>query len=100
MSLKTSNPLLVNKLYESAAKKIGYPFHLGVTEAGIHDDAIIKHSIGLSPLLMKGIGDTIRVSISGDPLIEPIIAKKILNNVNLYKSLPNLITCPNCGRLQ
>jgi (E)-4-hydroxy-3-methylbut-2-enyl-diphosphate synthase len=73
---------------------------LGVTESGSKDNAVIKSSIGLAPLLQKGIGDTIRVSITGDPTIEPIICKKILNNLGLYKNIPNIISCPTCGRLQ
>jgi (E)-4-hydroxy-3-methylbut-2-enyl-diphosphate synthase len=83
-----------------ASKCIKYPLHLGVTEAGSKENAIIKSSIGLVPLLTQGIGDTIRISISGDPIAEPRITKKILNNVHLYKNIPNVISCPTCGRLQ
>jgi (E)-4-hydroxy-3-methylbut-2-enyl-diphosphate synthase len=91
---------LTTSLYELAADKIKYPLHLGVTEAGSKTNAIIKSTIGLAPLLIKGIGDTIRVSISGNPIIEPIIAKKILHNVGLHKNIVNIISCPTCGRLQ
>jgi (E)-4-hydroxy-3-methylbut-2-enyl-diphosphate synthase len=74
--------------------------HIGVTEAGTYDNAIIKSVLGLSPLLSKGIGDTIRISITGDPLVEPIIAKKILHALKLYPNLPHIVSCPTCGRLQ
>jgi (E)-4-hydroxy-3-methylbut-2-enyl-diphosphate synthase len=87
-------------LYELAASKIKYPLHLGVTEAGSKDNAIIKSTIGLAPLLQKGIGDTVRISASGDPTLEPVIVKKLLNNLDLYKNVPNIISCPTCGRLQ
>jgi (E)-4-hydroxy-3-methylbut-2-enyl-diphosphate synthase len=100
VSLKSSDPSVVTNLYELAAQKIKYPLHLGVTETGTQTNAIIKSCIGLVPLLQKGIGDTIRISVTGDPVVEPIIAKKILNNIGLYQNTPNIVSCPTCGRLQ
>ncbi|MDR0739696.1 MAG: flavodoxin-dependent (E)-4-hydroxy-3-methylbut-2-enyl-diphosphate synthase [Mycoplasmataceae bacterium] len=100
VSLKSSDSSLVTRLYELAAHKIKYPLHIGVTEAGTHDTAIIKSVLGLSPLLNKGIGDTMRISITGNPLVEPVVTKKILHALNLYPNLPNVISCPTCGRLQ
>jgi (E)-4-hydroxy-3-methylbut-2-enyl-diphosphate synthase len=100
VSLKSSQPLLTNILYQQAAQKIKYPLHLGVTEAGTLTNATIKNTIGLVPLLQKGIGDTIRVSISDHPITEVVVAKKILSNLGLYKNIVNIIACPTCGRLQ
>jgi (E)-4-hydroxy-3-methylbut-2-enyl-diphosphate synthase len=71
-----------------------------VSEAGVYSDAIIKSAIGLYPLLKMGIGNTIRISISGSPLQEPVITKKILAHVGLYDKQVNIISCPTCGRLQ
>jgi len=87
-------------MYELAAKKTNYPLHLGVTEAGPLLDATIKTIIGLGSLIEQGIGDTLRVSISGSPLQEPIIAKKILHEYGLYDHLPSLVSCPTCGRCE
>ncbi|MDR1991626.1 MAG: flavodoxin-dependent (E)-4-hydroxy-3-methylbut-2-enyl-diphosphate synthase [Mycoplasmataceae bacterium] len=100
VSLKSSDPLLTTNLYELASHKIKYPLHLGVTEAGTKENAIIKSSIGLAPLLSKGIGDTIRISISGDPIDEPRIARKILHSLHLCNDTIDIIACPTCGRLQ
>ena len=82
------------------ASKIKYPIHIGVSEAGVYSDAIIKSTLGLYPLLKMGIGDTIRISISGSPLYEPVIAKKILGCVGLYDKQVDIVSCPTCGRLQ
>ncbi len=98
ISLKSSDPVQTRKLYLLASNKIKYPLHLGVTEAGNKIDSAIKSTIGLHELIEKGIGDTIRISISGNPIIEPIIAKKILNACNLKQDIPNVISCPTCGR--
>ncbi len=99
VSLKSSDPYKTEQLYLLASKTINYPLHLGVTEAGPKEDAIIKSTIGLSNLIKKGIGDTIRISISGNPLNEPIICKKLLNNLGLNQQIVNIISCPTCGRL-
>jgi (E)-4-hydroxy-3-methylbut-2-enyl-diphosphate synthase len=100
VSFKSSDPQLTTKLYLEAAKTIKYPLHLGVTESGSRESSIIKTTIGLAPVLEAKIGNTIRVSISGSPLQEPIIAKKLLTNFGLYNKITNIIACPTCGRLQ
>ncbi len=99
LSFKCSDPLLNIRVNEKAFKKFKYPFHLGVTEAGTLLDATIKSTIGLAPLLNKKIGNTIRISISGDPCEEVKVAHKILNNLKLENNRVNIITCPTCGRL-
>jgi (E)-4-hydroxy-3-methylbut-2-enyl-diphosphate synthase len=77
-----------------------YPLHLGVTEAGTLLDSAIKSSAALGALLMDGIGDTLRISVSDDPVEEMKIAKKLLKCFGLYDKIANLIACPTCGRLQ
>lgn len=99
ISLKSSNPLLNQEVNEKAAQLFPYPIHLGVTEAGPERDAIIKSTIGLAPLLQKGIGNTIRISISTDPVVEVIVAHKLLNYLGLANNRVNIISCPTCGRL-
>ena len=74
--------------------------HLGVTEAGGMLDSSIKSSLALGNLLLDGIGDTVRISISDDPVKEVIVAKKLLKACRLYKDIPTLISCPTCGRIQ
>ena len=98
ISLKASNLDLCIKAYEMASKEFNYPLHLGITEAGTEFSGTIKSSIGLGILLRQGIGDTIRVSLSDDPIKEIKVAKEILKDCNLYKNSPTLIACPTCGR--
>lgn len=100
LSLKSPEPQLMINSYLKAAKKFKYPLHLGVTEAGMDEDGIIKTLIGLSPLLYKNIGDTIRVSLSNDPVTEVYVAKKILNILGLRNNMVDIISCPTCGRLE
>lgn len=100
ISLKASNLDLCIQAYEEAAKEFTCPFHLGITEAGTEFSGTIKSSIGLGILLRQGIGDTIRVSLSDDPIKEIKVAKEILKDCNLYQKLPTLIACPTCGRTQ
>lgn len=76
------------------------PLHLGVTEAGTEFSGTVKSSIGLGYLLRNGIGDTVRVSLSDDPIKEIKVVKEILKDCNLYKDSPTLIACPTCGRTQ
>lgn len=100
VSLKASNLDLCIKAYEEASKTFDYPLHIGITEAGTAFSGTIKSSIGLGILLREGIGNTIRVSLSDDPIEEIKVAKEILKNCNLYKKSPTLISCPTCGRTQ
>ena len=100
ISLKASNLDLCIEAYEEAAKEFPYPLHLGITEAGTEFSGTIKWSIGLGYILRKGIGDTIRVSLSDDPIKEIKVAKEILKDCNLYKNSPTLVACPTCGRTQ
>ena len=100
LSLKASNLDLCIEAYEEAAKTFNCPLHLGITESGTEFSGTIKSSIGLGYMLRNGIGDTIRVSLSDDPVKEIQVAKEILKDCNLYKNLPTLVACPTCGRTQ
>ncbi len=100
LSFKSSDPLECIKAYRLAAETFDYPLHLGVTEAGGLIDSTIKSSLALGNLLLDGVGDTIRISISDDPVEEVKIAKKILRAAGLRDDVPNLISCPTCGRIQ
>ena len=100
ISLKASNLDLCIEAYEKASEKFNYPLHIGITEAGTAFSGTIKSSIGLGILLREGIGDTLRVSLSDNPVEEIKVAKEILKNCGLYKKSPTLIACPTCGRTQ
>lgn len=100
VSLKASSLDLCISAYEEASKVFDCPLHLGITESGTEFSGTIKSSIGLGILLKQGIGDTIRVSLSSDPINEIKVAKEILKDCNLYKNTPTLIACPTCGRTQ
>ena len=100
ISLKASNLDMCVEAYEKAAKEFKYPLHLGITEAGTVFSGTIKSSIGLGTLLRQGIGDTVRVSLSDDPVEEIPVCKEILKNCNLYNNIPKLVSCPTCGRIQ
>ena len=100
ISLKSSNLELCLKAYELASKEFPYPLHIGITEAGTAFSGTIKSSIGLGILLREGIGDTLRVSLSDDPVEEVVVAKEILKNFQLIKNMPTLVSCPTCGRTQ
>ena len=100
VSLKASNLDLCIEAYEKAAVTFDCPIHIGITEAGTEFSGTVKSSIGLGWLLRKGIGDTVRVSLSDDPVKEIKVAKEILKDCNLYKRTPTLIACPTCGRTQ
>ena len=100
LSFKSSDPLECIKAYRLASETFDYPLHLGVTEAGGLINSTIKSSLALGNLLLDGIGDTIRISISDDPIEEVKIAKKLLRACNLKKDVANLISCPTCGRIQ
>ena len=100
ISLKASNLDMCIEAYEKAAKEFKYPLHLGITEAGTAFSGTIKSSIGLGVLIREGIGDTLRVSLSDDPVEEIIVCKEILKNCNLFNKSPKLVSCPTCGRIQ
>ncbi len=100
LSFKSSDPIECIEVYKLAAETFPYPLHLGVTEAGGLLDSAIKSSLALGNLLLDGIGDTIRISISDNPVEEVRVAKKLLRAVNLKNDVPNLISCPTCGRIQ
>ena len=98
LSLKASNLDLCIEAYEEASKEFDCPLHLGITESGTEFSGTVKSSIGLGYMLRNGIGDTLRVSLSDDPVKEIKVAKEILKDCNLYKKTPTLIACPTCGR--
>lgn len=98
ISIKSSNVETMIKAYELAADKCAYPLHLGVTEAGTERMGLIKSSIGIGSLLTRGIGDTIRVSLTDEPVKEVFAAFDILKAIGLKKDCPYLISCPTCGR--
>jgi len=100
ISLKATDVDLAVKAYELAAKTIPYPLHLGITEAGTDFSGTIKSSIGLGILLNQGIGNTIRVSLSDDPVKEIKVSREILKNFGLMTNMPTLISCPTCGRIE
>lgn len=100
LSFKSSDPLLCIEAYRLAAQTFPYPLHLGVTEAGTYIGSAIKSSMALGTLLNEGIGDTIRISVNGDPVNEITIVKQLLKCCNLIHNVPNLIACPTCGRTQ
>ncbi|TYP54282.1 flavodoxin-dependent (E)-4-hydroxy-3-methylbut-2-enyl-diphosphate synthase [Thermosediminibacter litoriperuensis] len=100
ISIKSSDVLTTVRAYELLAQKVDYPFHLGVTEAGTKFSGTVKSSVGLGILLYEGIGDTIRVSLTGDPVDEVRAGKEILKSLNLIESGVNLISCPTCGRCE
>ena len=98
VSIKSSDVLMAIDAYNFFAKKYDYPIHIGITEAGTIKSGNIKSSIGLSILLYEGIGDTMRVSLTGDPTQEIWTAKKILENLGLRSGGIDIISCPTCAR--
>lgn len=98
ISVKASSVPLTYRAYKLLASRTNYPLHVGVTEAGTYESAVIKSSAAIGALLLDGIGDTIRVSITGDPVREVYAAKKILQAVGLDKNFADVISCPTCGR--
>jgi (E)-4-hydroxy-3-methylbut-2-enyl-diphosphate synthase len=100
LSLKSSDVATTIDAYRLMARKTDYPFHLGVTEAGTLLQAAIKSAIGIGTLLHDGIGDTIRVSVTGDPVQEMTVAYGILRSLHLRQAGPEIISCPTCGRCE
>ncbi|MCR5222565.1 MAG: flavodoxin-dependent (E)-4-hydroxy-3-methylbut-2-enyl-diphosphate synthase [Lachnospiraceae bacterium] len=100
VSIKSSDVLMCVKAHELLAPKCRYPLHVGITEAGTLRSGNIKSAIGLGLILSKGIGDTIRVSLTGDPVEEIYSAKQILRTLGLKKAGIEVVSCPTCGRTQ
>lgn len=100
LSLKSSTVSTMIEAYRVISEKTDYPLHLGVTEAGTLVNSAIKSSIGIGTLLYDGIGDTIRVSITGDPVSEVSVAYGILRALNLRRVGPDIVSCPTCGRCE
>lgn len=100
ISLKSSDVLRTIEAYKLLSKKVDYPLHLGITEAGTPKNGIIKSSVGLGIILNEGIGDTIRVSLTCEPEEEVRVAWEILKSLELRKKGVNLISCPTCGRTE
>jgi len=100
VSIKSSDVLVCAKAHELAAEKIDYPLHVGITEAGTILSGNIKSAVGLGMILSQGIGDTIRVSLTGDPREEIKSAKLILRTLKLRKGGVEVVSCPTCGRTE
>lgn len=100
VSIKSSDVMMCVKAHELIAEEISYPLHVGITESGTLISGNIKSSIGLSLILSQGIGDTIRVSLTGDPAEEIKSAKLILKTLGLRKGGIEVVSCPTCGRTQ
>jgi (E)-4-hydroxy-3-methylbut-2-enyl-diphosphate synthase len=100
VSAKGADVLDTITVYRALHARITYPLHIGITEAGLPFRGGIKSAVGLGILLHEGIGDTIRVSLTGDPVMEVIAAYEILGALNLRRSKPVLISCPTCGRCE
>ena len=100
ISIKSSDVLMCVRAHELISRKTRYPLHVGITEAGTVTSGNIKSSVGLGIILYQGIGDTIRVSLTGDPLEEIKSAKLILRTLGLRKGGIEVVSCPTCGRTQ
>lgn len=100
LSVKSSDVTTMVEAYRELSRKTDYPLHLGVTEAGSIVNAAVKSAIGMGILLYQGIGDTIRVSVTGDPVSEIAVAYAILRAIGIRKVGPDIISCPTCGRCE
>ena len=100
VSLKSSDVITTIEAYRLMAEKVDYPLHLGVTEAGTLKGGLIKSAVGIGTLLSEGIGDTIRVSLTENPVEEVYAGYEILKSLNLRQRGVNFISCPTCGRTQ
>ncbi|MBO5447267.1 flavodoxin-dependent (E)-4-hydroxy-3-methylbut-2-enyl-diphosphate synthase [bacterium] len=100
VSLKSSDVLTTIEAYQLMAQKVDYPLHLGVTEAGTLKAGLVKSSVGLGTLLSQGIGDTIRVSLTENPVEEVYAGYEILKSLGLRQKGVNFVSCPTCGRTQ
>ena len=100
LSLKSSNVKRMYDAYVKAAEVCGYPLHLGVTEAGTENMGVIKSSAGIGGLLLRGIGDTLRISLTDDPVKEVEAAKKLLKALGIRNDGIKFVSCPTCGRTE
>ncbi|MBQ4119495.1 MAG: flavodoxin-dependent (E)-4-hydroxy-3-methylbut-2-enyl-diphosphate synthase [Clostridia bacterium] len=100
LSLKSSDTFKMYKAYELAAEKCRYPLHLGVTEAGTESMGVIKSAAGIGGLLLRGIGNTIRVSLTDDPVKEVEAGKRLLNAIGIRQDGIKFVSCPTCGRTE
>ncbi|MBO6148800.1 MAG: flavodoxin-dependent (E)-4-hydroxy-3-methylbut-2-enyl-diphosphate synthase [Lachnospiraceae bacterium] len=98
ISIKSSDVMMCVHAYEEVAKKTDYPLHIGITEAGTPMRGGIKSGVGLGILLYEGIGDTLRVSLTGDPVEEVEAAKVLLRSLDMYEGGVEVVSCPTCGR--
>ncbi|WP_282580117.1 flavodoxin-dependent (E)-4-hydroxy-3-methylbut-2-enyl-diphosphate synthase [Natroniella sulfidigena] len=100
ISLKASDVMMTLKAYQLIAQEVDYPLHVGITEAGTIKSGTIKSAVGIGAILAQGLGDTIRVSLTGDPVEEIKVGFEILKALNLREQGVNLISCPTCGRCE
>lgn len=100
ISLKAHDVPLTVRAYQLMSEAVDYPLHLGITEAGTVRSGVIKSAVGIGALLAQGIGDTLRVSLTGDPVEEVRVANEILKSLGLRQYGPTLVSCPTCGRCQ
>lgn len=100
VSLKCSDPIDTINAYKMFARLSNYPLHIGVTESGYDEIGIIRSVCGLTPVLLEGLGNTIRISLTNDPIKEIITCKRLLHELKLFENYPTIITCPTCGRCQ
>jgi (E)-4-hydroxy-3-methylbut-2-enyl-diphosphate synthase len=98
ISVKSSSVPTMIRAYRLLAERVPYPLHLGVTEAGPPSTGAVKSAVGVGSLLMDGIGDTIRISLTADPVEEVRVAWEILKSLGLRERGPVMIACPSCGR--
>jgi (E)-4-hydroxy-3-methylbut-2-enyl-diphosphate synthase len=100
ISIKSSNVMQMVESYKLISQKVDYPLHIGVTESGTTWRGTIKSSVGIGSLLSNGIGDTIRVSLTGDPVEEIKVGREILKSIGYLQEGVEFISCPTCGRTQ
>lgn len=100
VALKSSDIGLTLEAYKLLADKVDYPFHIGITESGTRFRGTVKSSIGVGALLLNGLGDTLRISLTGDPVEEVKVGKEILSSLGIREFGIRLISCPTCGRCQ
>jgi (E)-4-hydroxy-3-methylbut-2-enyl-diphosphate synthase len=98
VSIKSSGVVMNYKAHKLIANKMAYPLHIGITESGSKNSGLLKSAVGIGALLLEGIGDTVRVSLTGDPVQEIYAAKEILKATEIIQEGINVISCPTCGR--